>query len=217
MIDIIKRFKSIHIDAFTYSERYFDFYKPIPVQQLSNSQEQKGHVIPLWSDMAININNKPEFPMINWAFCDTNCNAQIHSNVQFQGFVSYNKLQHLKIITPWQFKEKTGCKFVFFQPSWTMKKLNNHLTVISGITDFKYQNSTNIQMFLHYSKNTNEESLLIDAGTPLYQFVPVSDRPVKIHYHIVEERLYNSMNVPDKFSNMYFHRKQLIEKKCPFH
>lgn len=217
MLEIIRRFRPIHVDAFTYTERYFDFYKPRSVHELTDDNSQRGHIIPLWSDLAINIINNDGFPVIKWAFCDADSKAQIHSAVQFKGFVSTERLQHLKIITPWQFKEKHGVKFVFFQPAWAHQKLSSHFSSISGITDFKYQTSTNIQMLINYPKEIKTDSILIEAGTPLYQFLPMSDRPLKFHFHLINEQLYNSINIPDKFSNMYFHRKKLIEKKCPFH
>lgn len=217
MLSIISRLTPIHIDAFTYSENYFSLYRPFDVGSLSNDKNQKGHLIPLWSDLAVNLINKDGTTFINWAFSDNTAKAHIHSKIQFDGFTSTERLQHLKIVTPWLFKENHGNKFIFFQPSWALKKLNNHITTISGITDFKYQHSTNIQMFFHFFETTGIESILIEAGTPLYQFIPISNRPVKIHCHLIADSLYNSMLIPDKFSNTYLHRKKNIEKKCPFH
>ncbi len=217
MLTIISRLLPINIDAFTYSENYFSFYRPIDVNLLTPDKNQRGHVIPLWSDLAVNVTNRDGTSFLNWAFSDNTAKAHIHSNTQFEGFTSTERLQHLKIVTPWLFKEKQGNKFVFFQPSWALKKINDRITAISGITDFKYQHSTNIQMFFHCFEKIGIESILIEAGTPLYQFVPISRRPVRIHYHLLDEKLYSSMLIPDKFSNTYLHRKKIIEKKCPFH
>lgn len=217
MLTILKRFSPIVIDAFTYKETYYDFYYPRLIEEFTNDTTQKGFAIPFWSDLAITIEKDNDRCNIKWQFSDVNSHIESHSPLQFQGFVDPNILHHLKIIVPWQLKEKTGVKFALFQPTWALKSNNNFLNMISGISDFKFQSSVNIQVFAKYPKHDEKYELLLSAGTPLYQIVALSDRPIKIIRHLIDEKIYNNKFIADKFSNMYFHRKKLIENKCPFH
>jgi hypothetical protein len=178
-------------------------------------------MLPLWSDMAINMTTDGDQRSYHYMFADQKTSAVTHNIVQFGDFIDLNKSQHLKLESPWKFSEKSGVKFSLSQPTWNLGKQLTDFNMISGVTDFKYQNSTNLQMLFFYPDSDGTKHTLIEAGTPMYHFLPLSDRPVKIVKHLISKEEWTSMgNAVVKFNNSYKVRKTRTdeqESKCPFH
>lgn len=182
---------------------------------------KNGFMIPLWSDLAINLTKDNEQRYYRYMFADHASNAVHHNNIQFENFINPERTQHLKLGSPWKLREKTGVKFSLSQPTWNLGQQLPDFNVIPGVSDFKYQNSTNIQMLFYYPEQDTTKNLLIEAGTPMYHVIPLSDRPVKIVKHLIAKEEWEMMgNAPIKFNNSYKHRKNKMdnqESKCPFH
>jgi hypothetical protein len=181
---------------------------------------KNGFMIPLWSDVAINLTRDNEQRSYRYMFADQVSNAVHHHSIQYGNFIDADRIQHLKLGSPWKLREKSGVKFSLNQPTWN---LGNHMadfSVIPGVTDFKYQDSTNIQMMFYYPESNGTKQLLIEAGTPMYHVIPLSDRPIKIVKHLVsKEEWESSGNSAIKFNNSYKVRKTRMdnqESKCPF-
>ena len=75
---------------------------------------KQGFVIPLWSDLIIETteegNYRYQFP--------TDGNPPITNHLAAQMGPAFEKLMHIKVISPWLAEEKSGVKFSFNQPTW---------------------------------------------------------------------------------------------------
>jgi hypothetical protein len=140
--------------------------------------------------------------------------------MQYGNFIDTNEIQHLKLVSPWKFKEKSGVMFNLSQPTWHLGNHVRDFCILPGVTDFKYQTATNIQMLGYYPETDGTKQILIEAGTPLYHVTPLSDKKVIIKKHLVTEAEWESMgNSAIKFNNSYKVRKERMdnaESKCPF-
>ena len=214
MLTIINRLRPIVLDCFTYKKQYIDHYYLQPYKD-SHSSVFNSFYLPLWCDLAINISNLNNKKQILWQFVDNNSKAETHPTIQYQNFITDTKLQHLKIVAPWIIREKNKIEFLASNPIWAQSDLNDHVSVLPGVINFKYNTSVNPQLILNYPQVEKVNSILIPAGAPIYHLFPLSDRKIKFRYHLLSNEDYWS-HYTDKFSNHYMHRKKLIDK-CPFH
>lgn len=171
---------------------------------------KQGFVLPLWSDLIVEISK--ENKSINWYFADKITKMQQHNSIQFDpAFKNYG---NLKIISPWHIVEKTGIKFIYLPCTWSILELTDGFNQLPGVLDFKYQTSTHINILVnrHWSENYQ-----INAGTPTVQFIPISDKEIIIKNHIVSEEELNNIRgasiATPKFIGNYLETK----KRCPFH
>jgi hypothetical protein len=177
---------------------------------------KKGFIIPLWSDLIVETNENGEWRS-SWS-SDNSTNIIDHDKRQL-GNIS-DDLIHIKIISPWILKEKTGVEFYWAEPVWNNLQKFNNVTFLPGVLDFKYQNNTNINI-LFPKKNARYE---FEFGQPMVQLVPISDADVEIKTHLVSPEEWNHLSLMNihKFSFLNFHRnkKKIIDsqekKKCPF-
>lgn len=181
-----------------------------------------GFMVPMWTDLALELFNEPPGrTSFRYRFADGEGVIQTHMHQQYTGFVDTNRQQHLKIIVPWRIREPTGVNFTVTQPVWNMGELNRDITILGGVTDFKYQDSAHFQLLVNYPEVGTKNSILIPADMPLMQVIPVSDRPIKIHTHLVERSKYVDAGIGIfKFTGNYLHRKRMIDRaeksQCPF-
>ena len=100
---------------------------------------------------------------------------------------------------------------------WSFENYN--FRILPGIVNFHYQTSSNI--FLVARKGVTDQ-FQIPMGHPLAQFVPLSDKKVKIHNHIVTEqelntKIYNETGTANGWRrSVSLIRRNDERKKCPF-
>ena len=87
---------------------------------------------------------------------------------------------HIKIPSPWQFKEKTGVNWAWIQSSWHMDDPCEY-SIPPGIVNYQEQHTTNVNALIPCHSTSKE--IVIPAGQPLVQLVPMSDKDVDIHMH----------------------------------
>jgi hypothetical protein len=172
----------------------------------------KGIVIPLWSDLLLS--TTPDD--ISWKFADGTSVIQPHLKQQAGEFFTLADRLHIKIETPWMFKCKEDIPWHFSQPVWNDLAAKNYCTP-SGIIEFKYQHSTNVNMLLPSIKR----ELMIPHTHPIAHIIPLSERPVKINCHLVSKEEYSRLFSIPTFVNTYYKTKKIMEEKeskskCPF-
>lgn len=242
MIFWFKR-KELHIDAFTYPSKAFDFFplkkannfypdwwKKLPKENLNGDfypaptmktctgfidHYQNGLIIQLWSDVAIELSEYGK-KTFKWQFADDRTVAESHNIVQYQGYLNEYSLNfsHLKIISPWYIYCKEDIPFLFLDVPW--QKMNDDYKIMLGTVDFKYQHSSNINLFLRHKEQ--KRTLLIEAGTPIAHIIPLTERKLIVHHHLIsEEEYYLKLNENRRvkfIGNNIFNKKAA---KCPFH
>ena len=174
--------------------------------------------IPMWSDCKIV--TSIERNEINWFFSDlkTNCVSHHHSQNGNYFHNSTSVYAHMKINSPWAFKCNEDIKFVFTGNTWAIDN-PERIVIPPGVIDFKYQNSTNINMFVKIDDN----SAIFNANTSLVHVFPMTEREIDIRNHHVSEKEFDDildMSRTNYFSKSYLkHRTHLKNKekssKCP--
>ena len=176
----------------------------------------KGFVLPLWSDLYLEIAPKGS-DGVKWQYSDGYSSMQWHSDEATNGNFSDLEYQHLKLVSPWFFVCSEDIEFLALEPEWYFDKLDG-VHILNGTMDFTVNTATNINMF---AKRTDEVSKLnLMSGTPLYHFIPLTDRKVILRNHLVsQEKILNlkALNTRVSFSR-HFQKKRKIysETKCPF-
>jgi len=136
---------------------------------------KKGFIIPLWSDLYIQVNEKGEW---KYQFSDLESKIGEHHWVQYSSLCKEGEFSHLKIISPWILDSPEDIDFIAIKPAWEIKALHG-LEILPGILNFYHQNSNNVNLFIKNSKEKKQEFFL-KAGTPLYHVIPLTDRKVEL-------------------------------------
>lgn len=174
---------------------------------------QRGVVLPLWSSIDIETNDRG----YRYSFAKQHYNKDLplsEHHPDWQYGPTFDKQLHMKLMSPWFLVQNHYYEYVFQPMTWNTVGQWNEYTVLPGIMDFKYQNSTNVNMFLE--KNSR---ITIEAGTPMYQIIPITDDEIIFKNHLVDSkeinRIYNSRYGTS--SNSYRNIKKFYEteKKCP--
>jgi len=144
---------------------------------------KKGLTIPLWSDVIISTDHNGW----RWQSPYKGFNLEPHSKEQFGD--SFDDFFHVKFFSPWFMTEKTGVNFITTPAIWNISNLWNDVVIVNGILEFKYQNSTHINLFI---KKAIKE-ITFDAGMPLVHLIPLTEKKVKLKRHIISNEEYSKM------------------------
>jgi len=175
---------------------------------------KKGFIIPLWSDLVFQVNNKN----ISWNFADDLSQCNFHNYQQWQSYADMSKYYHLKIESPWIARCKENVNFYFTKPFWN-HPLGEPYEILSGVLNFKYNDATNIQMMIDIQKDYIYN---LKALTPMIHAIPFTDKELLIKNHLVDDlemkkiknhRLKTFFNNYAKSMNI----SKKLESKCPFH
>lgn len=177
-------------------------------------QYKHGLIIPLWSDLAIAARGGD-----NWEikFSNPNTSIEPHDSKQWSSFADPNKYKHFKLMSPWALQTKEEIYWQYSKPVWSFP-VNSNLFIAPGIIDFKTQHSTHVNLLMPLEARP---PYVINAGQPIAQLMPLSDREVDIRLHLISEDEYKARHT-SRFTHSFvkgYMRTNAIkkEKKCPFH
>lgn len=171
---------------------------------------KKGFVLENWCDLALNVAGE------NFSYHYSNGdNLILHKRNQIDpGWKDYHLL---KLNSPWAIQCKEDISFLSFGAEWSLEKYN--FKVLPGILNFHYQTSTNA--FLAVPKV--EFQSVIPLGHPLIHYIPLTDKQIKIHTHIVTDAEYKTKVYNVTGTSMGWRktvslvkRNDKRESKCPF-
>ena len=174
---------------------------------------KQGAILPMWADMQI----KTTIDSYEYlaAYSIGQKGAEHHNEWQYGNtFANYI---HMKIISPWAIRQNRHCNFLMSPVIWNTVEHWSNFKILPGVVDFEHQHSSHINLFLE----KNREKILISAGTPLYQIVPLTDNNVEFKTHLVDPAEINKLFArnPGTFNDNYNGTKRAdLEKKskCPF-
>lgn len=135
-----------------------------------------GATVPMWSDLALVIGPQ-NTDFYRYQFADHVSSLVAHNEQQYQNHFDATKFQHLKINSPWKFVCNEDIKFLVIEPTWSFMKFST-IRILPGMVEYKYQATTNINMFVERMVDTQE--ILIPFLEPVMQIIPLTDRPFKI-------------------------------------
>ena len=178
-----------------------------------NALYSSGIVLPAWDTFDVEMYGDNSF-LIN---PPGSIKGDYHPRWQY-GNSLYGDSSHIKLISPWFIKEKTGVKFIWMHPTWNRSDTATDISILPAIVDYKKQNVTHINAFIK-----NGSIVSFKAGEPLVHMIPMSEKKIKINIHLVsheeykknEETYYSHMRLKNHRNLIYpnlFKRK----KKCPF-
>ena len=163
---------------------------------------RSGFIIQSWQEMWIGIENG-----VRWFPEDC---LETHSSKQWLD--SYlTGFYHVKLLSPWKIKEKTGVNFLYTNCFWhddTFKPF-----VVNGVVDYKYQHTTSVNMLI--PKTIFPKEVNIPLNKELAHVIPMSEKDIDIKMHTVtqEEFVKQVGTIPFTISGQYFKRKKLLKQK----
>jgi len=151
----------------------------------------KGIVIPLWGEFELDIYahatssamesaNTYEWRSSNPDFCTDSS----HSRAQFAGFAGETGT-NIKITSPWAIKCRELIHFTYSQPVWSQPDIIDDLTLLPGVVNFKNQFTTELNYF--FRSRDVKRTLTIEPLTPMVIMHPMSERPIKLRHHYIED------------------------------
>lgn len=178
------------------------------------NQYKYGIIIPLWSDLAVSSKGGT-----NWEikFSDPKTNMEQHDAGQWSAYADPTKFTHIKLKSPWALKTKDEIYWTYSKPVWNFPA-GDKLIVAPGVLEFKHQHSTHVNLFIPTS---DAFSQVFTAGQPISQMIPLSDKEVVVHRHLIDEAEYDRQfenRFNHSFTRGYTRTKKIKKaKKCPFH
>jgi hypothetical protein len=169
-------------------------------------QYKKGFILPLWSDLMIKSNEQGYF----YQFADFISGAKEHEKEQYSP--AFQQYHHIQLRSPWAIKEKSGINFMSLPCVWSWLDFTNYIHGLQGMVNFKYQHGSHANLLIDKGP---EQVITIEAGTPILQFIPLSENPIKINYHHLSDQefllKFALNNSHPKFSGNYFEKKRILQ------
>lgn len=171
----------------------------------------KGFILENWCDFVMNVTeDSMSYHYSNGA------NPILHNNNQTEpGFMDHFII---KLNSPWIVQTKEDVSWFLSPAQWSLEKYNFH--VLPGIVNFHYQTGSNV--FITIKKGVPDQFLL-PMGQPLAHFIPLTDKKIKIHNHVVTDdelktKTYNvtGTSMGWRRTKSLVRRNDAREKKCPF-
>lgn len=190
---------------------------------------KSGFVIPLWTDAQFGytpINNGYTTTLqLTTQFADQTTQAQVHVQDQIGNeFMPNETYLHFKVFSPWAFKCSEDIEWLWTQPTYNFK-YPDELIMLPGSIEFKHNSNVFINFSIRKHNAEGKPNLLtLNAGQPLVQLTPVTEREVVVRNHLVDvaewQRIYQTNNRVFFFNNHNKKRnlakQQAHESKCPF-
>jgi hypothetical protein len=175
-----------------------------------------GFILPMWTDFICQpktaVAKETAIAMVQLPFYYSS-----HDRQQYPGM--FEDYFHVKLSSPWLFREKTGVNFMWNSAIWNLHKNLKQFTVVPAAVSYNYQSQTNINIFI----NKESENFTINSGTPMVHITPISEQKVVIKHHLVDQDEYSKIGIPDDFSKLrperylrWIAEKQKAQSKCPF-
>ena len=177
----------------------------------------RGVTMPLWSDLRIDVTRDPL--QYRWEMIDGDSfEGQAHDFRQMGTYLNPQQYGHLKITPKWTFSTAEDIDWVWTQNTWATD--NFDITLPPGILNFRYAGGAAVNMFFSLAQ---QRTFRMNAGQPLVNIIPMSERPVKIHLHEVSAEEYLKIGSRDRVftygRNKYRNNREFLqrnESRCPF-
>lgn len=142
--------------------------------------------LPMWADMALRTSEDGTYGFLTPINV---LNAPLSAHDPEQHGYNFKNFFVMKLASPWFLFEKKGIKFAFVGADWSLLNDCPDIRIPSGLLDFKYNNSSNVNLFLP-RKNAEYQ---FSAGTPLVHFIPLTERKVEFKTHCVSDSEYKEI------------------------
>jgi hypothetical protein len=243
------RTSTIHVDCFTHHHVVYDNFKidkaikfyPEEVKHIPNKVQVKvsdhpnsklidefrtikqcdglrdlykhGFMLPAWCDMTFEMFDENKYNVANY---NPDFKFGFHPR-ELYGTELFKGYSHIKLLSPWLASEKTGVDFSWNPITWGGTHNLTNATILSGVINYRDTRGTDINVFIK-----NGSIVKYVAGEPLVHIIPISDKKVKLHHHLISKDEYNYINDYTGQRLRYTNWKRLktpqmpSTSKCPF-
>jgi hypothetical protein len=171
---------------------------------------KRGAVIENWCDIYLNVSQEGYEYYKSYGIA-----PQQHRREEYKG--GFENYHHIKLISPWHFREKTGMHFLFMGAEWAIEY---PVKVLPGVVQYRDNCGTHINMML--PKYHESYDFTLKLGQPLAHIIPLND-DVKVEFKnhlLTEEELKKEMRFGglslDGMRGVTDIVKRNNARKCPF-
>ena len=237
------------------SKFYPEWYKGLPSKYIATNKkygaDYKEHVtlkhchaftelyknsiiLPAWSNLSLKVGSSMFIQDTNRA---EDMKFGIHDPEQTDNIFLKNKIQHIKLNSPWHFRTNKLVNFTWIDPFWNKIDQNSdkEFTILPGLIEFRYQTGTEVNLV--FSTSGEKRVINISTGEPLVMLVPNTDEQIIIKTHLIGPNEWHKFDGGGKFFNLnkgaydasimyYKAKKEFLQKhyereeepasKCPF-
>jgi hypothetical protein len=158
-------------------------------------------VLPMWSDLEIDAKGDGT---LSYLHSDRMSTVDFHLPTQ-RGRLMANHI-HAKLISPWVAECKEDIAWTCVPALYSQQDIEDY-TVCPGMLNFKYQGAMNVNMFIP----NRPHKFIIPHRQPLIHLIPLSDRRVKVHRHLVTKEEFTQRD--ESMAGITFSRKYTAVKK----
>jgi len=175
---------------------------------------KRGVIIKNWCDTIIEVDKESYSFAYSHGFSPT-----FHEKRQYN--YAFKDFHHIKLSSPWFFREKSGIPFLKIGAVWNNDNLN--ATFLHGITTFDVNSSTSLNLMLPIKEN--KYTIKLNMGIPLAHIIPLrDDLDISYKCHLVSDDYCNQINRMPQITFGTASRSLLKilkknkenEKRCPF-
>lgn len=167
-----------------------------------------GFMFPMWSDLNVEVDGDN----FKYQFADRASSLTLHLKSQFGSYDLIDKYLHLKILNPWMTLSKSKINFLTVSPIWNNFGCDD-IVVLPGVYGFRQPVFANINLLFKKAPQKTIHSLLF--GQPIVHMVPLTERPVRLHYDLVSEADMVRLKNKSPMFMMWDNRYRRSEKLCP--
>jgi predicted small secreted protein len=152
-----------------------------------------GVTIPNWSDIEFYVDGPKK--MMEWRYANNYPDMEMiqsHSPLQFPELS--DKYAHAKIMSPWIAECNSDVSWLLTKPSYMSEFDDQDVVFCDGITQFKNNFVTHVNLFFPLKDNTY--TVKFSAGNPIQKYIPLTERAINISTEYCTREYYNyaSMN-----------------------
>lgn len=175
---------------------------------------KNAFTIPLWSDVVLGVSEEGN-DYWHYRFADQRSEIQIHPDVQRGTYLPSSKYQHFKLVSPWMAVSSKSVNVHWTSPTWSLDEPDK-IVVLPAVVDYAYTHGTHVNIVI--PKTDKDQNIILKAGQPMVNIVPMTERKVNVKCHLVDEKEYESIN--QHTGNVYFNNRINRHKgnplTCPF-
>lgn len=174
---------------------FLDFYK-------------RGVVIENWADLSVKVTEE------SYTYFYSN-GAEPKQHPRHQYGEGFKKWHHMKLVSPWWFRETSGKPFIFVGADYCLE--DYLFKVLPGVVEFKMNHATNPNCMIPAMVHQFE----IPIGAPLLHIIPMVEGELIIRNHLVS--LEEIKNIQTNTGASFFGWRSIDKlikrnetRKCPF-
>jgi hypothetical protein len=189
-----------------------DLYSPLTIKTCPGFQNlyRSGFMFKLWSDVNIQINPDGSF---RYQFMDKTSVIKNHPKEQLGNCDFKRSYAHLKFMNPWYISTDKHVNLMFTPPVWNEFGYGDIVVAPGAYSPNGIPLDANINLFF----KTKEAPVIheLQFGQPLVHVVPLTERPLKLHYELISEKEAVKLMYKTPLLLMGRNRFNRVKKLCP--